>query len=321
MYMRTFALILALAAAVVLLAACSRAPSDAGPTTQSAGADSGKPLVGVTLLTRKHQFYRDLEAAMKKAAADEGLALSIQSADFDVRKQTDQVETFLNSGVKAIVICPADSKAIVGAVKSANQAGVPVFTADITALGGKVVSHIASDNVMGGRVAGEYMGKLLGGKGKIIIIDHPITTSVQDRVRGFKEAIAKFPGIKIVAQQTGEGERTKAMAVMETMIQAHPDLNGVFAINDDSALGALAALKQAKRTDVAIVGYDATPEAREAILAGTALKADSVQHPDLIGDTTIRTIARYLKGEQVPKLVPIEVGIVDKASLTKEAAK
>jgi len=296
---------------VPLLASCGRQPATGGPQL------TGKK-VAVTLLTRKHQFYRDLEAAMRKAAAATGLELTIQSADFDVRKQTDQVESFINSGVQAIVICPADSKAIVGAVKGANRAGIPVFTADITALGGEIVCHVASDNVMGGRVAGEYLGKALGGKGKILIIHHPITTSVQDRVRGFKEAIAKFPGIKIVAEPTGEGERTKAMAVMETMMQAHPDLRGVFAINDDSALGALAALKQANRTDVIIVGYDATPEAKEAILAGTALKADSVQHPDQIGDTTIRTIARYLQGEKVPRLVPVPVGIVDRAALQQE---
>lgn len=277
----------------------------------------GEPLIGVSLLTRKHQFYRDLEAAMVKAAAEEGLKLSIQSADFDVRKQTDQVETFINSGAKAIVVCPADSSAIGGAVKEANKAGVPVFTADITALEGEVVSHIASDNVMGGRVAGEYLGKLLGGKGDIVIIDHPVTTSVQDRVKGFKEALAKFPGVRIVAQQTGEGERTKAMSVMETLIQAHPKIKGVFAINDDSAMGALAALDQAGRKDVQVVGYDATPEAQEAIMAGSPLKADAVQYPDKIGDTTIRTIAKYLKGEQVPKLIPIEVGIFDKDTAEK----
>jgi len=303
---------------LILLAAISLALPLVSCSRGRASRKPGQPQVGVTLLTRKHQFYRDLEAAMRRAAAQEGLELSIQSADFDVRKQTDQVESFINMGMSAIVICPADSKAIVGAVKAANAAKIPVFTADITALGGDIVCHVASDNVMGGQVAGEYLGKLLGGKGKILIIHHPITTSVQDRVRGFKQAIAKFPGIEIVAEPTGEGERTKAMAVMETMIQAHPDLKGVFAINDDSALGALAALKQADRTDVAIVGYDATPEAREAIRAGTALRADSVQHPDRIGEVTIRTIARYLRGEQVPKLIPIEVGIVDRAALRKE---
>jgi len=205
----------------------------------------GKRLkVGVTLLTRQHEFYQDLEAAMLDTAEREGLDLKILSCDFRVQKQTDQVEDFITSKVSAIVICPADSEAIVGAVKRANQAGVPVFTADITAHGGKVVCHIASDNVQGGRLAGEYMAKLLKAKGNIVIITHPVTTSVQDRVRGFKEAISKYPAIKILDEPTGEGQRAKAAQVMENMLEAHPDLDAVFAINDDTALGALSVLKR-----------------------------------------------------------------------------
>jgi ABC-type sugar transport system substrate-binding protein len=203
-----------------------------------------RPKVGVTLLTRQHEFYQDLEAAMIEAAKQEGLDLEILSCDFKVQKQTDQVEDFITGRVSAIVVCPADSEAIAGAVKRANQAGVPVFTADITAHGGKVVSHIASDNVQGGRLAGEYMAKLLKGKGNIVIITHPVTTSVQDRVGGFKKAISKYPGIKILDEPTGEGQRAKAAQVMENMLEAHANLDAVFAINDDTALGALSVLKR-----------------------------------------------------------------------------
>jgi ABC-type sugar transport system substrate-binding protein len=203
-----------------------------------------RPKVGVTLLTRQHEFYQDLEAAMIEAAKQEGLDLEILSCDFKVQKQTDQVEDFITSRVSAIVVCPADSEAIAGAVKRANQAGVPVFTADITAHGGKVVSHIASDNVQGGRLAGEYMAKLLKGKGNIVIITHPVTTSVQDRVAGFKQAISKYPAIKILDEPTGEGQRAKAAQVMENMLEAHANLDAVFAINDDTALGAVSVLKR-----------------------------------------------------------------------------
>ena len=273
------------------------------------------PVVGVTLLTKSHPFYQELEAAMREAAKKQGITLHIQSAQQDMSEQQAQIENFIAEKVDAMVVCPVDSDTIVGAIKQANQAGIPVFTADIAANGGDVICHIASDNVKGGELAGEYMAKLLHGKGKVIIIDHPSVMSVRDRTKGFVRAISRYPGIKIVARPPGEGQRTVAMNVMENMLQAHPDIDGVFAINDSTALGALAALRQSKRDDIVIVGYDGDPEARREILAGSQLKADAVQYPRKIGAKTIEMVARYLKGENVPKVVPIEVGIIDKAKL------
>ena len=302
------------AGAVIAISSCAKQrPS----VSQPAPGATDQYVVGVTLLTRSHAFYQDLEAAMSQTADRLGIKLMVQSADFKVDTQTSQVEDFINSGVNAIVICPADSKAIVGAVTRANRAKTPVFTADIAALGGDVVCHIASDHVQGGRVIGEYLGKLLKGKGNVAIIDHPVTTSVQDRVRGFLQALKKYPGIKVVARQSAEGQRTKAVEVAETLLEAHPGLNAFFGINDDSALGALQAVNQSKR-NVIIVGYDATPEARQQIRKGSALKADAVQYPKKIGQVTIETIDKYLRGEKVPKVIPIEVGIVDRETLMGE---
>ena len=270
--------------------------------------------VGVTLLTKSHPFYQQLESAMQEVADRENVKLNIQSAEFDMKDQQAQIENFITQRVDAMVVCPVDSDTIGGAIEEANKAKIPVFTADISANAGDVVCHVASDNIAGGRLAGEYMAKLLNGKGKIIIIDHPKVMSVRDRTRGFVEAVAKYPGIEIIARPPGDGERGKSMDVMETMLQSHPEINGVFAINDSTALGALAALRQAKK-NIVIVGYDGDPEARAEILKGSPLKADSVQYPRKIGATTMAMVIRYLKGEQVPKTVPVEVGIIDKASL------
>jgi len=284
-------------------------------------APAPKKVVGVTLLTRSHAFYQDLEVAMRETADRLGIQLMVQSCDFKVDVQTSQVEDFINSGVSAIVICPADSNAIVGAVKRANAAKIPAFTADIAAKGGDVVCHVASDNVRGGHVIGEYLVKLLKGKGEVAIINHPVTTSVQDRVRGFREALSKASGIEVVADQTAEGQRSKAVDIAETILESHPNLNAIWGINDDSALGALQAVRQAKRGNrVIVVGYDGTPEARKEILAGSPLKADAVQYPQRIGQVTIETIDKYLRGEQVPKAIPIEVGIIDRATLQREGA-
>lgn len=280
---------------------------------------SGKKKIGVVLLTRVHQFYKDLEDGLKQTAQKLNYELVIISADGDINKQMSQIEDMITQRVSALVICPVDSKGIGVGVRKANEAGIPVFTADIASDEGDVVSHIASDNKAGGRKAAEYLAKLLNGKGKIAIVNRPTVTSVLDRVTGFKEEIAKYPDIKIVADVDGLGERDKSLKVTTDVLQANPDLDGIFGINDDSALGALSAVKEFKRDKIVIVGYDATPEANNAILAGSNLKADVVQYPDKIGIRTIEAIDSYLNGKKVDKLIPIEIGIVDKESL--EAAK
>ncbi len=274
--------------------------------------------IGISLLTKQHIFYQDLERGFRDAAKRLGAEVIIVSAEFDPKLQDDQVDDFIVQKVDAIVLCPADSASVGGAVKKANAAGIPVFTADIAAKEGEVVCHIASDNKQGGRLAAQYLANALGDKGKVVIIDHPVVTSVQERVAGFEEEMKKHPGIEIVAKQPAEGQRAKARQVMENMLLAHPDLDGVFGINDDSALGALAACRAHKGAeDIVIVGYDATPEAIEEILAGSQLKADVVQHPYKMGVTTIEAIARYFAGEKLPDFIPIPVDIVDKERLEK----
>ncbi len=302
-------------AGLILLSACTR-KDDSNATSQS--LESRRYTVGVTLLTKQHPFYQELESAMREEAQKQNLELLIQSAEFNLADQTAQVENFLTRGVNALIICPVDSAGIAGAVKKANEAKVPVFTADIAAQGGEVVCHVASDNVQGGRLAGEYLAKLLNGKGKVVIIDHPVVTSVQDRTKGFMEAISKYPDIQVVDRPPGDGVRDKAMAVTETMLQKHPDLAGIFAINDSTALGALKAVESMGRTSVVIVGYDGDPEARREILRGSALKADAVQFPRKIGATVVEMVARHLRGETVPKLVPIPCDIIDREKLQAE---
>ncbi len=271
--------------------------------------------IGVTLLTRGHLFYRDLEDGLQGAAKSAGYQLVVTSADFDLGKQTSQIEDFVARKVDAIVVCPVDSSGVGPAIRKANAAGIPVFTADIAAHDGDVVSHIASDNVAGGRLAGEYLAKAIGGSGAVAIVNQPAITSVLDRVKGFREAIASHPGIEIVADVNGQGVRDHALEAASDVLQAQPGLRGIFGINDDSALGAVDAVRQFKRDKIVVVGYDATEPAVEAIKKGDVLVADVVQFPKKIGATTIERIRDHFAGTPVPKLVPVEVGIVDRASL------
>lgn len=286
-----------------------------GGTAGGESAGGERPTIGVTLQTRAHVFYKDLEDGMRKAAIEKGYELIVTAGEFDLGKQSAQIEDFITRRVDAIVVVPVDSRGIGPAIRKANAAGIPVFTSDIAAQEGDVVCHIASDNVAGGRLAGEFIAKALGGKGTLAIIGQPTVTSVIDRVQGFREAVAKHPGLAIVSEVNGEGVRDKAMQAASDVLQANPGLSGIFGINDDSALGALDAVRQFRREKIVIVGYDATPPAVDAIRKGTALKADVIQYPDKIGRNTIERIFDHFNGRPVPALDPVEVGIVDASSL------
>jgi ribose transport system substrate-binding protein len=277
--------------------------------------DAGGKRIGVTLLTREHEFYRQLEAGLRDAADKQGYTLIITSGDFDLVKQQSQIENFIVQGVDAIIVCPADSKGIGPAIDRANQAKIPVFTADIAAQGGQVVAHIASDNLSGGRLAADFIAKALNSQGAVGIIGQQEVQSGLDRETGFKAEMQKYPNIKIVSVLNGGGVRDRALKAAEDMLQGNPGIKAIFGINDDSALGALSATEARGRTDLVIVGYDATPEAVQAIQRGSALKADVAQQPKDLGARTIDAIHTYLTGGQVDKSIAVPVKIVDATTL------
>jgi ribose transport system substrate-binding protein len=281
-----------------------------GCAKKEASSSKSKIVIGVSLLTRTHPFYQDLEAGLKLAAEENGYELLVTAGEFDVAKQRDQIADFIVRKVNAIIISPCDSKSIGTSVQAANDAGIPVFTADIACLaeGVDVVTHVASDNMAGGRLAAKAVIEAINGHGNVAIIDHPEVESVIQRVAGFEEELAKNSNVKIVAKLTGKGVKDVAFRTAEDLIQAHPDLNAIFGINDDSALGALAAVEKAGKVDrIKIIGFDAVPEAREAINAGK-LYGDVIQNPKKIGMMTIGAIKDYMAGNELQSqiLIPCE---------------
>ncbi len=272
----------------------------------------------MSIQNREAQFYQSVESGMKSEAAKYGYTVDVVDANRDNSKQQGQVEDFISQRVSAIVLTPYDSQAIGSAIVEANTANIPVFTADIANASsqGKVVSHIASDNVQGGGEAGKLICMALGKSGgSVAILDEPEVTSVQDRVKGFKAAIASTcPSVKIIADIDGGGERAKASSAMDDIMQAHKDLKGVFGINDDSALGAARAIDAAgMKGQIAVVGYDATPEAQTEIKDGS-MYGDAIQHPDQIGAKTIDAIHDYFSGKTPSAKIAIPVGTFTKAN-------
>lgn len=312
--MRRIGIVITLALAVVCSCDSKPAASGGAASSPSSSAQSTAKRIGVSLLTVQHAFYQELRAGLEDEAKKLGYELRITSGEFDAARQANQIDEFLVQKMDAIIVCPCDSRSVGASIRAANDANVPVFTADIASTSplGKVVSHIASDNLAGGRKAADLMVQALGGQGKVAILSHPEVASVSARVDGFRRQIAISPGITIAAELSADGKRDKAVRVMEDLLQSHGDLAGVFAINDDCALGALAAIESAgKLGKIAIVGYDATPEARAKIKAG-AIHGDVIQNPREIGRLTIQAIHDHFSGRAPAAVIPVDVGVFTK---------
>jgi len=267
-----------------------------------------KGTIGVSLLTQTNPFFNVIGDNITEEAARHGYDVTVVSGEFDVARQRNQVKDFIVMNVAAIVLCPCESKAIGTAIQEANEAGIPVFTADLACLapGVEVVAHIATDNYDGGKLAGQAMIEALGeAGGEVAILDYKPAESCLLRVKGFKEVIDQHNGaresgtIDIVTELNGGGAKEIGLKAAEDALQAHPDLAGIFAINDPSALGARAALEKSGKADqVKIVAFDGQPEGKQAIKEGK-IYADPVQFPDKIGQVTVQTIIKYFEGEAV----------------------
>lgn len=273
--------------------------------------------IGVSVLTLTNPFFRVIADTITEEAARSGYDTIVVAGEFDAARQQNQVRDFLVKKVAAIVLCPCDSKAVGAPIHEANEAGVPVFTADIACLapGAKVVTHIATDNYSGGKQAARAMIEALGeAGGKVGILDFKSVESCQLRVQGFKEIIEEHNRtargkVRIVEELSGGGAKDVGYKAAEDMIQSHADLAGIFAINDPSALGARAALEKAGRADrVKLIAFDGQPEGKQAIRDGK-IYADPIQYPDRIGLETARAIVEYFDGKRPKKeiLIPTEL--------------
>lgn len=294
--------------------------------TRTEKAVKSKGTIGVSVLTMTNPFFKVIADSIADEMGKQGYSVVAVSGEFDVAKQQNQVKDFLVRKVAAIVLCPCDSKAIGPVIKEANDQGVPVFTADIACLapGAKVVTHVATDNYAGGKQAGLAMMEALGERGgKVVILDFKQAESCLLRVKGFREIIDEHNKgatgkITVVSELPGDGQKERGYKAAQDALEAHPDLAGIFAINDPSALGAFAALEKAKKADqVKLIGFDGQPEGKQAIKEGKIF-ADPIQYPDKIGQETARSILRYFQGEQPPHEILIPTGLYRKADGDKD---
>jgi ribose transport system substrate-binding protein len=267
--------------------------------------------LGLSLSTLNNPFFVTLRDGAQAAADAAGVKLVVVDAQDDPAKEATNMEDLIQQGVSVILVNPTDADAVVPSVQKANQAGIPVFTIDRGANGGTIVSHIASDNVAGGMVAGKFLCDALGGKGKVVELEGIAGTSAaRDRGLGFNDYMSKeCTGVEIVARQTANFNRAEGLTVFENILQAQPEINGTFAHNDEMILGAIEAAEAAGRGGIVFVGFDAVDDAVAAVKA-ERLAATIAQQPAEMGRLGVETSLSFLDGQGVDSYIPVDLSLV-----------
>lgn len=308
---------------VLLLAACTppaeKPATEAGGATEAPGATeaAGEPekpegdaVIGLIVSTLNNPFFVDLRDGAQAKADELGVKLVVLDSQDDSGREASNMEDLISQKVQLILINPTDSDAVAGAVQAANAANIPVITLDRSANGGETVSHIASDNVAGGKIAGEFILEKLGNKGKLVELEGiPGASAARERGQGFNEAI-EGKEVEVVAKQTANFDRAEGLSVMENILQAQPEIDAVFAHNDEMALGALEAIKSSGR-DILVVGFDATDDAVAAVQAGD-MGATVQQLPKEIGAQGVEAGMKVIQGETVEESIPVALELVTK---------
>ncbi|MBM3713715.1 MAG: substrate-binding domain-containing protein, partial [Actinobacteria bacterium] len=250
----------------------TEAETTAAETTGAETTTAEKALkIGISFPVIDHPYFLEIDSGFDAAEKEFNVVYIKTDAQLDVNKQLSDVEDLVTQQVEGLIAMPLDPTSIIPAIETANNAGIPVVTVDLGAAGGEIAAHVASDNYEGGRLVAQFLIEQLGGKGNLVCLEGvPTAESNTSRVRGFKEEISKYPEINLVASQPSGtiNSKEEGLNTMENMLQANPVIDGVFAINDELAVGVAEAIKSAGREGIIIVGFDANEDGLDAIRKG-----------------------------------------------------
>lgn len=276
---------------------------------------SGEKRIGLSLSTLNNPFFVQVRAGAQQEATRLGVKLTVTDAQNDASQQANQVQNFTSTGMDAIIVNPVDSDALGSAVRGANQADIPVVAVDRGVNNAKTATLVASDNVAGGRAGAKALGQKLGGSGTVVVLQGQAGTSAsRERGAGFTEGLREFPGIRVVARQPADFDRAKGLDVMGNLLQAHPNVDAVFAENDEMALGAVRALGSRAGRDVQVVGFDGTPDGLKAVRSGQ-LFASVAQRPSELGKMAVRNALQVSEGKTVQQSVMVPVQVVTRENI------
>ncbi|GAB2844981.1 substrate-binding domain-containing protein [Streptomyces deserti] len=281
----------------------------------SGSSEAKTQKIGLSLSTLNNPFFVQIRAGAEAEAKKLGVDLTVTDAQNDASQQANQLQNFTSEGLGSIIVNPVDSDAAGPSVRSANKAGIPVVAVDRGVNKADTAALVASDNVEGGKLGAKALAEKLGGQGTIVILQGQAGTSAsRERGAGFAEGLKAYPGIKVVAKQPADFDRTKGLDVMTNLLQAHPDIDGVFAENDEMALGAIKALGPKAGKSVQVVGFDGTPDGLKAVEAGT-LYASVAQQPKELGRIAVDNALRAADGKKVEETVKVPVKVVTKENV------
>lgn len=298
-------------AAVLFLAGCGAATLEGENTTESGPVeekDTSELVVGVSISTLNNPFFVSLEQGITDLADEQGTKVKSVDAQDDTAKQTNDIDDLIQQGVDILLINPVDSAAITPAVESANAAGIPVITIDRSSDGGEVLTLVASDNVEGGEMAAKYIEEISGTDVNTVQLEGvPGASATRERGEGFTNVAEK--SLNVLDSQTANFDRAEGLTVMENMLQANPDIQAVFAQNDEMALGAIEAIQSAGKTgEIQVVGFDGTEDGIKAVEDGR-LSATVAQQPEEMGKLAMQAAFDYFSGETIEEYIasPLEL--------------
>lgn len=273
-----------------------------------------KPKIGMVLSTLNNPFFVNMKDGAEKEAEKLGYDLVVLDSQNDPAKERANVEDLVQLGVIALLINPTDSDAVIKTVEVANKSNIPVITLDRQANGGKITSHIASDNIKGGEMAAEYvLDKFKDEKGPINVVEIqgiPGASATRDRGEGFHNIMDKNNKFNFVSIQAADFDRQKGLQVMENIIQANPNIQVVFAHNDEMALGAVKAIK-ASGINALVIGFDGNDDAKDSIDANE-MTATIAQQPDLIGALGVELANKIYNGESIKDKIAADLKVYTK---------
>ncbi|MBP1992131.1 substrate-binding domain-containing protein [Paenibacillus eucommiae] len=305
---------------LLIVSACGNTKDNnttAGSSTPQGSPQSspqaGKKLkIGYAINTLNNPFFVAVKEGAEKEAAKQGVDIAIVNANDDLSVQLSGVEDLIQQKIDVLILDPVDSQGTVPAVEAANKAGIKVITTGRQVDGGSIVTHLGYNEIKHGVTAGEFLAKQLNGKGNVVELQGIMGTNVaQDRSKGFNEGVAKSPDVKVIATQSADFDRAKALTVMENILQAQPKIDGVYAANDEMALGALQAIQAANRTGITIVSNDGTMDALQAIKAGDIAGTMGI-YPNQYGQKAIQIALDVVKGQSVETTIELPSIFVSK---------
>lgn len=318
--LKKFGVALLAVAMLVALAGCGGSAQN-NQQSQQGDARSDKIKVSVVLKAANSDYWKIVTAGAEQAGKDLGVDVKVlgPNAETDVTGQISMIEDQIVNKVSALVVAPSQPSSAIAAFDKAKAAGIPVVLADTDANWDSKVSFVGTGNLAGGKQAGEYLAKKLGQGAKVAILRGALGDPTHDeRANGAKEML-EAGGVKIVTIQPANSERAMAVSVMENILQANPDIQGVFATNDEMALGALQALQAAKK-NIPVVGFDGSPDALKSIKEGK-LDASIAQSPYNIGKMSVEAAVKAVKGEQVEKRIDTGTQVINKDNVDQSIAE